>query len=64
MQYSATLMGIYSCKVIIEADSPRQAEEKLLNAKSTSDFTRIGSKIEFVKTEDVEDISPSHLEID
>jgi hypothetical protein len=64
MQYTATLTGIYSCKVIIEADSPEQAEEKLLNAKSTADFTRIGSKLEFVKTERVDNVFPSQLEID
>jgi hypothetical protein len=64
MQYAATLIGIYSCKVVIEASSPQEAEEKLLKAKSTSDFTRIGSKIEFLKTDSVEDVSPSQLEID
>jgi hypothetical protein len=64
MQYSATLMGIYGCKVIIEADSPEQAEEKLLNAKSSEEFTRLGQKLEFLKTDSVQDIKPSELEID
>jgi hypothetical protein len=57
-------MGIYSCKVIIEASSPQEAEEKLLNAKSAADFTRFGNKLEFVKTDSVEDIFPSEVEID
>lgn len=63
MQYVATLTGIYRCKVIIEADSPEQAEEKLLNAKTTDEFMRIGPKLDFLKTESVGDVSLSQLEI-